>query len=208
MNFFSVASKKLLLIFTRNPVLGQCKTRLAATIGEENALEIYRFLVRHTAYITQNVPVAKQVWYADEIWENDQWPNTLYEKRLQTGQDLGERMANAFKTAFEVGFEQCIIMGTDMYDLGSQDIEQAFNLLETANFVVGPAEDGGYYLLGMKNFNPQLFKNKQWGKNTVLAATLKDLDHEKVALLPVKNDIDVYEDIKDLNVFKPYLKNR
>lgn len=206
-NYHQIVSKNLLLIFTRNPELGKCKTRLAVTVGNENALAIYQFLLGHTVAITKETNAAKQVWYSEEIWANDIWANTIYEKRLQVGHHLGERMANAFQSAFASGYERVIIIGSDMYDLNRSDIENAFTILNEANFVIGPATDGGYYLLGMKSFKPELFEHKNWGSGTVLEMTLNDLKNENIHLLDARNDVDVYDDIKDIAAFQPYLKN-
>tara|TARA_R110002051_G_scaffold149720_1_gene222276 strand:- start:6420 stop:7031 length:612 start_codon:yes stop_codon:yes gene_type:complete len=202
-----VKSKNLILIFTRNPELGKCKTRLAATVGNEKALDIYKFLLNHTVNITKDLKVAKQVYYSETVWENDVWNNDLYQKKIQSGSDLGFRMENAFKNGFDDGFEKIIIIGSDMYDLNKTDLENAFLQLDDADFVVGPAEDGGYYLLGMKLFEPSLFKNKKWGTATVLKDTLKDLTYKKIKILESRNDVDIYEDIKDISAFQPYLKN-
>ncbi|TMM59609.1 glycosyltransferase [Maribacter algarum] len=202
-----MVSKNLLLIFTRNPELGKCKTRLAATIGDQSALEIYKFLLNHTAALTQDVNAAKQVWYSEEIWTDDIWDTTFFDKRLQQGSDLGIRMANAFQEGFASGFERIIIIGSDMHDLDKSDIENAFDVLKSKDFVIGPAEDGGYYLFGMNAFNANVFQNKTWGTETVLKDTLNDLKNENVQLLEERNDIDIYEDIKDIKVFQPFLKN-
>lgn len=202
-----VDSKNLLLIFTRNPVLGKCKTRLATKVGDETALKIYKFLLQHTVDFTKNLAAVKLVYYSEEIWRNDIWDSTFYEKRLQSGQDLGIRMANAFQDGFASGFEKIIVIGSDMHDLQQSDIEAAFSSLEKNNFVIGPADDGGYYLLGMNTFKAELFQNKAWGTSTVLKATLKDLRDEKVTLLDVRNDIDLYEDIENNEVFHPFIKH-
>ncbi|MFK5974142.1 MAG: TIGR04282 family arsenosugar biosynthesis glycosyltransferase [Flavobacteriaceae bacterium] len=206
-NDFSAVSKSLLLIFTRNPELGKCKTRLAATIGDQSALDIYNFLLRHTVAITKDVPTAKHVYYSEEIWKNDIWDESFFNKKLQKGLDLGERMANAFLEGFEAGYKKICIVGSDMFDLNGSDIENAFLMLNENNFVIGPATDGGYYLLGMTAFNVKLFKNKKWGTETVLKNTQSDLRNEKVYLLKTRNDIDRYEDIKDIKTFQPFLKN-
>lgn len=200
-------SKNLLLIFTRNPELGKCKTRLAATVGKNAALDIYKFLLEHTANITKSIYATKQVFYSEEIWEKDTWETTTYIKKIQKGTDLGERMFNAFNDGFNSGFEHIIVIGSDMYDLSTEDIENAFIHLNTNDYVIGPAIDGGYYLLGMKTPNSKLFKNKEWGTNTVLQSTLNDLKNTKTHILEAKNDVDVYEDIKDIEAFKPFIKN-
>ncbi len=199
--------KNLLLIFTRNPELGKCKTRLAAKVGDHTALEIYTFLLEHTHNITKEVRAAKEVHYSEEIWENDIWGNTHYHKKAQQGKDLGERMLNAFNEGFEAGYENIIIIGSDMYDLSTDDLNAAFEELHKTDFVVGPAEDGGYYLLGMTKIKASLFKNKAWGTNTVLKSTLNDLKNESVKLLKIKNDVDLYEDIQYIEAFQPFLKN-
>ena len=107
--------KDLLMIFTRPPVLGKVKTRLAADIGDEAALNIYNFLLKHTVSVTQDLEVVEQVYYSEEIIENDIWDNDHYEKKLQRGNDLGERMQNAFEHGFSNGFENIIIIGSDLF---------------------------------------------------------------------------------------------
>lgn len=205
-NYNNVASKNLLLIFTRNPQLGKCKSRLAATVGNKTALDIYRFLLDHTVSITKNLSVAKQVWYSEEIWEEDIWNPRFYDKKLQQGEDLGVRMANAFQEGFASGFERIIIIGSDMYDLSEKSLQDAFSALLENDFVIGPAKDGGYYLLGMKTFKPNLFQQKDWGNDTVLRDTLKNLKNKNYHIMDERNDVDLYEDIKDIAAFRPFLK--
>ncbi|WP_109302474.1 TIGR04282 family arsenosugar biosynthesis glycosyltransferase [Aquimarina sp. AU474] len=200
-----VNTENLLLIFTRNPELGKCKTRLAATIGDEAALGVYKMLLNHTVTITKNLPYTKQVHYSVKIRENDIWDADFYTKKQQYGDDLGQRMKHAFTKGFEQGYKNIIIIGSDMYDLSQQDIESAFNQLETHDHVVGPAEDGGYYLLGMKDLHPTIFENKVWGTNTVLKDTLDDLQKHNYTLLKTRNDVDYYEDIKDISAFQEFL---
>jgi len=197
----------LLLIFTRNPELGKCKTRLAAKVGDKVALDIYEFLLQHTCDITKRLKVQKQVHYSEEIWNNDIWENRFYEKKLQRGKDLGKRMENAFRDGFANGFERIIIIGSDMYDLSQVDLEEAFSKLDDHDFIVGPAEDGGYYLLGMKKIKVELFENKDWGKAMVLKDTLNNLIKENYTLLDTRNDVDHYEDIQHLKAFQPFLKH-
>lgn len=206
-DFTLANSKNLLLIFTRNPELGKGKRRLAATIGDQAAFNIYKFLLDHTVTITKNLYAEKQVYYSEEIWEDDIWDNKKFAKKLQTGDDLGARMANAFQEGFQNEYQKIIIIGSDMLDLSQEDLEAAFKALEKNDFVIGPAEDGGYYLLGMKKFMPELFKNKSWGTETVLKDTLADLENETTTLLETKNDVDYYEDIKDIDAFAPFLKH-
>ena len=188
-------SKNLLLIFTRNPELGKAKTRLAKTVGDETALEIYKFLLEKTRDISSKVTTDKAVYYSIKIRENDIWDSSTYQKHQQVGEDLGIRMLNAFKNGFKAGYEKVMIIGSDLYDLTTENIENAFLQLNTNDVVLGPAEDGGYYLLGMNSLHSTIFKNKNWGTETVRKDTLSDLKDKKVKLLEFKNDIDVYEDI-------------
>ena len=206
-DFTLANSKNLLLIFTRNPELGKGKRRLAATIGDQAAFNIYKLLLDHTVTITKNLYAEKQVYYSEEIWEDDIWDNKKFAKKLQSGDDLGARMANAFQEGFQNEYQKIIIIGSDMLDLSQEDLEAAFKALEKNDFVIGPAEDGGYYLLGMKKFMPELFKNKSWGTETVLKDTLADLENETTTLLETKNDVDYYEGIKDIDAFAPFLKH-
>ncbi|WP_103069580.1 TIGR04282 family arsenosugar biosynthesis glycosyltransferase [Aquimarina sediminis] len=197
--------KNLLLIFTRNPELGKCKTRLAATIGDTAALDIYKFLLQHTVGITKNLTVDKEVHYSVKVRENDFWNPEIYDKKQQVGDDLGQRMEHAFATGFANGYQNIIIIGSDMYDLSQKDIENAFLALESHEYVIGPAEDGGYYLFGMKSLNSQVFKNKTWGTDTVLQDTLKNIKDNNLKLLEERNDVDYYEDIKDIAVFQKFI---
>ena len=197
--------KDLLIIFTRNPELGKCKTRLAVTVGDEAALEVYLFLLKHTISITEDLPVIKQVHYSIKVRENDLWNEATFIKKQQIGDDLGIRMHRAFQQGFEDGYKRIIIIGSDMFDLDQQGLEEAFSALNTNDFVIGPAEDGGYYLLGMRSLKAELFQNKNWGTSSVLKDTLSNLKNEKLHLLQQKNDIDRYEDIKGIEVFQQFL---
>ncbi len=198
-------SKNLLLIFTRNPELGKCKTRLAAIVGNQAALDIYTFLLKHTVAITEKLNLNKEVYYSENISLNDLWGNNLYAKKEQKGDDLGDRMNNAFEEGFKNGYQNIVIIGSDMHDLSQKDIEYAFKMLEKNDYVIGPAIDGGYYLLGMKSLNSQIFKNKTWGTKTVLQETLKEISDKKIKLLEERNDIDYYDDIKNIRVFDKFL---
>ncbi|WP_276388543.1 TIGR04282 family arsenosugar biosynthesis glycosyltransferase [Eudoraea chungangensis] len=198
--------KDLLLIFTRNPELGKCKTRLAASIGDKNALEVYLQLLEHTKNITQGLVCTKEVYFSEDIEKDTLWDKETFSKKLQKGEDLGEKMYNAFKLGFENGFENIVVIGSDIYDLDSDTLKKAFAQLEYHEYVLGPAQDGGYYLLGMKQLNPSLFKNKTWGTSSVLAETLKDIGEKSVLLLSERNDIDVYNDLKGIDLFESYLK--
>lgn len=185
--------------------MGKCKTRLAATVGDEAALKVYLFLLKHTISITEDLPVVKQVHYSAKVRANDLWNEATFIKKQQIGDDLGIRMHRAFQQGFEDGYKRIIIIGSDMIDLDQQDLEEAFSVLNTNDFVIGPAEDGGYYLLGMRSLKAELFQNKNWGTSSVLKDTLSNLKNENLHLLQQKNDIDHYEDIKGIEVFQQFL---
>ncbi|MDP5106210.1 MAG: TIGR04282 family arsenosugar biosynthesis glycosyltransferase [Polaribacter sp.] len=199
-------NKNLLLIFTRNPELGKVKTRLAKTVGDETALEIYKFLLQKTRTVSSKVTSDKAVYYSVKIREHDLWDANSYQKHQQVGEDLGIRMCNAFKNGFEAGYEKVLIIGSDLHDLTTENIETAFNELDTNDIVLGPAEDGGYYLLGMKSLQENIFHNKKWGTATVRKDTLADLKDKKVHLLHELNDVDVFEDIEHHPAFQQFLK--
>jgi rSAM/selenodomain-associated transferase 1 len=198
--------KKLLLVFTRNPELGKVKTRLAKKVGAETALKIYTFLLERTRDIAAKVASDKAVYYSVKIRENDIWDATIFQKHQQFGEDLGLRMLHAFKNGFKAGYEKVMIIGSDLYDLTAETIENAFIALENNEVVIGPAEDGGYYLLGMNSLEEKIFKNKDWGTETVRKDTLEDLKDKKVFLLGELNDVDVFEDIEHHPAFQIYLK--
>jgi len=196
-NFYFPTSKKALIIFVRNPDPGQCKTRLAKTIGNEAALKIYDYLLKHTADISEHVDVDKYVFYTETIEKNDLWDADIFRKKLQDGTDLGSRMENAFSELFGLGYEKVMIIGSDLLDLKQQHIDRAFEQLNQHDVIIRPSKDGGYYLLGMKTIHENIFRDKAWGTETVLKDTLHNLQNIDVALLEELNDIDTFEDVKD-----------
>lgn len=199
-------SRDLLLIFTKNPKPGRVKTRLAVDIGDQNALKLYRYLLQHTMEVTKKLPQEKWVFYSDEIPEKDIWDEKHFSKKLQQGNDLGERMQNAFAEAFQQNYHKVIIIGSDLYDLQTGDLKQAFRKLDESDVVIGPARDGGYYLLGMKSPHNALFQNKKWSTARVLEDSLANLKDKKVILLEERNDIDCVADIPNLPEFKTYFQ--
>ena len=205
----SRSSRRALLIFTRNPEAGKCKTRLAATIGELAALDIYCFLLRHTAEVAHSLEgVDKFVYFSDHPGDGSFWDPARFGHRLQKGEDLGERMLQAFREAFSMGYSQVVLIGSDLYDISPEDLNASFRALDRHEVVLGPASDGGYYLIGMKQPLPALFEGKQWGKESVLGDTLADLEGISTSLLSVRNDVDRYEDIKGNPVFEPFLNQK
>jgi len=196
-------NKNLLIIFTRNPELGKVKSRLARSIGKEKALAVYKDLLIHTREISKDLEVDKRLYYSEEISVSDNWPTSIYEKKLQVGTNLGEKMKYAFKEGFASGYTKVVIIGSDIIDLRQTHIEQAFKVLDDYDTVLGPAQDGGYYLLGMKTLVPSVFENKNWGTESVFYDTLKDLEKHCISFLEVLNDIDLISDIKpDSELYK------
>lgn len=188
--------EKELLVFVKNPIAGKVKTRLAIDIGNENALSIYRSLLRHTSSVCMKVPVPKSIYFSEQITEDPLWKHPSFSRFVQQGENLGIRMENSFREAFDRGRKKVVIIGSDLYDLKEELIEEAFLKLENNDAVIGPAKDGGYYLLGLKEVVPGIFDNKAWGSSSVLQATLEDLKAYNVALLGELNDVDNLDDLK------------
>ncbi len=189
-------NKNLIIVFVRTPELGKVKTRLAKSIGDVSALTIYKLLLKHTETVLHDLSFDKVVYYSEKVEENDFWEARLFEKKRQKGADLGKRMQHAFETAFEKGYQKVLIIGSDLFDLKSIHITTAFEALENHDLTIGPSLDGGYYLLGMKELYPAVFKNKKWGTDSILENTLKDLQQQNVKLLEALNDIDTFEDLQ------------
>ncbi|RSK50290.1 TIGR04282 family arsenosugar biosynthesis glycosyltransferase [Hymenobacter rigui] len=187
-----------LLIFARHPELGRVKTRLAATVGAEGALAVYKELLAHTRAVVAPLPVHKTVWLAEAPTSPRQaaeWPG--YEPLLQPAGDLGRKMQVAFEHAFAQHAGQVLIIGTDCPGLTTAHLTEAFEALHTHDVVLGPAADGGYYLLGMRQLYPQLFQGKNWSTATVRAETLADIRNLNLRLhqLPELQDIDTSADL-------------
>jgi rSAM/selenodomain-associated transferase 1 len=190
-------TKELLIIFVKNPQLGKAKTRLARTIGDHKALSIYRLLLRRTKEVTYLLPYDIQIHYSDFIENDDLWTNDRFDKAIQIQGDLGAKMRHAFQGAFDQGYEKICIIGSDCYDLEKTYITEAFDLLHQNDFVIGPSQDGGYYLLGMKELLEPIFQDKQWSTSNVFSSSIADMKafHKSYALLPKISDVDVEEDL-------------
>ena len=186
----------LLLIFVKNSISGKVKTRLAQSLGNEAALDIYEKLLAHTRQVTQAFPCQKVVFYSDFIPPENSWPEAHFAAKVQQGADLGERMAHAFQSAFTAEHQPVIIIGSDCPGLTTELLQTALQQLQTHDSVVGPAADGGYYLLAMHELLPEVFENKQWSTDTVLSETLADImkSEKTVYLLPELTDIDTAAD--------------
>ena len=192
--------KKALIIFARYPELGKVKTRLAKTLGNEKALSIYKELLLHTHSITKDISPDKFVFLAEPELGKDfpvwNYPINSFTIRIQEGNTLGERMLHAFQALFADGYDDVCIIGSDCIALTQINITDAFSQLTYHDAVIGPSEDGGYYLLGMKKPHAMLFENKEWSTDNVFASTIEDLRLMQLSfhLLPVLSDIDTEED--------------
>jgi len=190
---------EVLLIFIKNPKMGQVKTRLAETIGNRRAFKIYKKLLTLTRSVTDQLSCYRQLWYSQFIDNNDDWEASNYDKKIQQGNDLGERMKYAFSEAFTAGFERAVIIGSDCAELQPKHIRRAFTVLKHHDIAIGPSQDGGYYLLGMNAFYPQLFAEIDWSTSSVFKDTIDriktlNLTYQK---LPMLNDIDTGEDLRE-----------
>ncbi len=187
----------LLIIFYRNPELGKVKTRLAATVGDEKALAIYLKLASHTRSIVTEVDCDRIVWYSNFVDTEDNWPNQQFKKEVQQGSDLGSKMEFAFEHAFRQGYSRVCIIGTDCLELTEEIVRDAFGKLKNHDAVLGPALDGGYYLLGIKKVHPEFFTNKIWSTDSVFSKTVEDFKRLNLSyhLLPTLRDVDTADDL-------------
>ncbi len=188
-----------LIIFIKNPKLGKVKTRLAATVGDEKALSIYKQLLHFTQKLALSLKVNRALFYSDELISEDDWSNDAFQKNVQEGNNLGERMKNAFQEVLQTN-KKAVIIGSDCAELTSEILQNAFEALEKNDFVIGPAKDGGYYLIGMNYFEPSIFKNIEWSTDEVLPKTLEKINSlgKNVFLLPALSDTDNEEDWKNI----------
>ena len=194
-------SKNLLIVFVKNIILGKVKTRLAKTIGDVGAFNIYYELFSITERESKKVSVDRNIYFSDVIipskWENDV-------KFVQDGEDLGERMKNAFQHGFDNNYDNIILIGSDLPNISKEIIASGFDSLQKSDVVFGPALDGGYYLIGLSKMNTSIFDNKPWSQSTLLDVTLQELSEQKisVSLLKSLNDIDTYEDLVASDFYK------
>jgi rSAM/selenodomain-associated transferase 1 len=195
----------LVIVFVKNIKLGTVKTRLAKTIGDLGAFEVYTELVKITEKATSKISFEKRIYFSNSVVDN-QWENEF--KAVQNGEDLGERMLNAFNDGFNAGYKKIVLIGSDLPDINETHIYNAIEALNESNVVFGPAEDGGYYLIGLSALVPEIFQNKPWSQPQLLDKTLHELQELdfKVSILDTLNDIERYEDLIASNFFKSNLK--
>lgn len=189
------------IVFLKNLTLGKVKTRLAATVGDQKALEIYGQLVAHTLKQVSQSGQKALLYFSDDLHSDLPQFDQQYSLRLQEGSDLGERMSNAFKDVFETSARKVLIIGTDCPGLDASIIKEAFDALDGHDIVIGPATDGGYYLLGMRNFQGFIFEDIPWSTSKVLELTLEKCARHSLTycLLKELSDIDDENDLNNWN---------
>ena len=189
------------ITFCKYPLEGKVKTRIAKTIGNEFAVKLYKLFAEHTFQeLLKTESIFPYLFFADN---NDRekikkWAGAEFLLEPQEGDDLGERMYNAFKKVIDRGSTKTIIIGTDIPDMYSDIIRKALQALNNSDVVIGPANDGGYYLLGMKNLYKNLFSGIEWGSNSVLRMTLEKINalNLSYSILPELIDVDTEDDLK------------
>ncbi len=186
-----------IIIFSKNPVLGKVKTRLAATVGDAKALKIYLQLISHTLQEVENTEADKYIFFSESVTDEIGSNKLLYYKMVQHGKDLGERMLNAFATVFAKGYKKVIIIGTDCPAIDSAILNTAFKKLDETQIVFGPATDGGYYLAGMTKLVTDLFFNIPWSTANVLneSQSICKRQNKTFSLLKELSDVDVEADL-------------
>ncbi len=205
--------KRLLIFFVKSPEPGAVKTRLSAEIGRDLAVELYRDIGARSLKAVEGGDYEIRIDFCppDRLSIVKTW---LGEGRVyfpQDGADLGKRMENAFKSAFRDGAEYVVLTGSDIPDLSGEIIEEAFSKLDDNGAVIGPAKDGGYYLIGFRKggFLPEVFNGIRWGTDTVFTDTMAAFKRARAArgagaaeaepgphILPELTDVDRAEDIE------------
>lgn len=185
-----------LIIFVKNEGKIPVKTRLASHIGAYEAINIYRRLLAYTGQIVRTISADVQVQYTPSIPERIEIWDSETSFGLQSGNGLGERMEHAFRHAFEQGYDRVVLIGSDCGEITAEILEAAFLRLKTNEIVIGPARDGGYYLIGMSEFEPTLFREMEWSTSTVLYETKQRIQKSGRSSfsLPELGDVDTIED--------------
>jgi len=190
----------LVILLTKFPVPGSVKTRLAATLGDIEACKIHDRLVQHCLSANQSPLWDFQVHYAGGSL--DQMTDWIGQKTLvpQCSGDLGARISGAFLSGFAQGYKRICVIGSDIPELSSKHITQAFKALDVADLSVGPTEDGGYYLIALKAPHSVLFETMPWSTSEIFDATLDKAQHNQLAVHvgDMLEDVDHFEDWQKL----------
>src|SRR4028118_163147 len=201
------ATRECLIIFTRYPEPGKTKTRLIPVLGAEGAATLQRQMTEDKLAEVKKLqafyPLPVEVHFAggNELLMQD-WLGSDVTYRRQSEGDIGCRMVSAFQVSFEAGMDSVVLIGTDCPDLNAPLMAQAFQVLHQHDLVLGPAQDGGYYLIGLHRLIPELFTGISWSTVEVLQQTQSIAQRLElaVAYLPLLRDVDRPE---DLSVWNP-----
>ena len=198
---------QLLMVFIKDSSKYPVKTRLKTSIGKNKSIWVYNQILKKTVLVLKNIETDIAVFHYNSIISKNPFKNFSKWNKIQIGKNLGEKISNAFNWGFEKGYKKIIIIGSDLWDLNEEIINKGFLELNKNKVVIGPSIDGGYYLLGLNKKMPKIFKGIKWGTQSVLAETLKLLEHEPY-ILPELNDIDTFEDlITNPSLFEIYNNN-
>ena len=197
-------SNNCILLFVKSPMAGKVKTRLAAEIGQEATVGLYKCFVEDLLSMIENVDSRLRLCFhpPEAMSQVQQWLGDRYSYRPQRGDDLGSRLKNAFAGAFEDGFSKVVAIGSDSPDLPEEFLREAFDKLESHDAVIGPASDGGYYLIGFSedSFVTEAFDDIAWSTSTVCDQTRTRLTAQglNIHLLPLWHDVDRQSDLDRL----------
>ena len=195
------------MVFIKDSSKYPVKTRLKTSIGKNKSIWVYNQILKKTVLVLKNIKTDIAVFHYNSIISKNPFKNFSKWNKIQIGENLGKKISNAFNWGFEKGYKKIIIIGSDLWDLNEEIINTGFIELNKNKVVIGPSIDGGYYLLGLNKKMPKIFEGIKWGTQSVLAETLKLLEHEPY-ILPELNDIDTFEDlITNPSLFKIYNKN-
>lgn len=194
--------REQLIIFTRYPEPGKTKTRLIPALGAEGAAQLQRQMTEHTLVQARKLhgdrAVSLEIQFAGNSYQSMQaWLGPELNYQQQSEGDLGQKMHAAFAKSFADGVARTVAIGTDCPDIDAELLAAAFEAIAQHDLVLGPAEDGGYYLIGLKRLIPELFVGVKWGTSEVLATTNRIAQTLGVStfLLPLLNDVDRPEDL-------------
>lgn len=190
--------ENVVIIFAKEPMPGKVKTRLARSIGNELAVKLYELFLRKTLTILENLDYCTAQLFKTRDSAEDYFQGiSKTEIFEQEGADFGERMKNAFTQVFAAGAERAVIIGTDCPEVDNVLLKKAFVELLKKEVVIGPATDGGYYLLGLKKEHPYLFENMAWSTVDILIKTEKKLNEKNITYtkLDLLSDIDTRQDL-------------
>ena len=194
-------SGDVLGVFMKAPVPGKCKTRLCPPLTDSEAASLYEAFCQDVLAIARKTAKEVRIIYdPSPDFPTPHWTTMNHRFFLQNGNDLGERLQNAFNSFFSAGYSRVIMIGSDAPTLSPDILTEAFELLNQNEAVIGPATDGGYYLVGLSKLNHKLFEDIPWSTDQVMAVTQQRLDQSKIkaGYLPIQSDVDTKDDLARL----------